>query len=56
MTRWQQLGISEFDGLGNLSIFVMSSEVKTAQKWLFSISALRLFWPFSFKGETQFPS
>ena len=41
-------------------IFLVSSEVKTEQNWLFSISALRLLsecsWPFSFKGETPFPS
>ena len=34
--------------------------VKTEQNWLFNISALRLLsecsWPFSFKGETPFPS
>ena len=38
----------------------MSSQVKTEQNWLFSISASRLLsecsWPFSFKGETPFSS
>ena len=47
-------------GPGNLGIFVVSSEVKIKQNWLFSILALRLLsecsWPFSFKGETPFPS
>ena len=37
---------------------MVSSEVKTKQNWLFSISALRLLsecsWPFSFKGATPF--
>ena len=44
----------------NLGIFVVSSEVKTEQNWLFNILDLRLLsecsWPFSFKGETPFPS
>ena len=41
------LGISVFGGPVNLGIFVVSSEVKTEQNWLFSIS---------FKGETPLPS
>ena len=63
VTPWtviSNLGISVFGGPVNLGIFVVSSEVKTEQNWLFSISALRLLsecsWPFSFKGETPFPS
>ena len=43
------LGISVFGGPGNLGIFLVSSEVKTEQKWLFSISALRLLSEF-FQG------
>ena len=54
------LGISVFGGPGSLGIFVVSSEVKTEQKWLFNISALRLLsecsWPFAFKGKAPFPS
>ena len=36
------LGILLFGGPGNLGRFVVYSEVKSKQNWLFSISALRL--------------
>ena len=59
VTPWtviSNLGISVFGGPSNLGIFVVSSEAKTEQNWLFSISALRLLsecsWLFSFKGDT----